>query len=123
MSSAWISGRASDDDPVTPALSPVLTEGSRLGAEIAEAAGRRVDLLRRRRGSVGTEAAVLDLDDDEELRMVGRSPGRVPGVVVPVAGLRRAGLAGDGGVEAVEHRERRSRRGVRGFVEPLLDRP
>src|SRR5437764_12967202 len=69
-----------------------------------------VDLLGGGRSGLGAEAALLDHHHDDELRMVGGRPRRVPGVIgaAHAAGLRGAGLAGDSRLESAEARARGS---------------
>src|SRR5205085_5296393 len=71
-----------------------------------------VDLLRCRSRGLGAEAAVLDHHDDDELRVVGRRPGRVPGVVAAGRGFRGSGLAGDLDREGAEDGAGRARVGT-----------
>src|SRR6187431_1774235 len=53
------------------------------------------DLAGGRRRGRRAEAATLDGDDDDVLRIVGRGQRRVPGLVLLAGLLGRSGLAGD----------------------------
>src|SRR5262249_60832981 len=66
-------------DAVNPTASP-----SRRLAHVEE---RRVDLARRWSGRLGAEAAVLDQNDDDDLRPARRRPRGIPGEIAPAWGL------------------------------------